>query len=429
MFGAGAMSSVHEAKLFGISMKWVSLVSLTVQTSAQVFIIKWARSSSARAASGGLEYLPTTIVLFTELVKLAVSFLLVVHQEGGIRPACSAVRRRLSGSPSETLKVCVPSLLYTVQNNLMFVSLARLSAAVQQVTYQLKIFTTALLSVIILGKVLSPQRWLSLVLLIIGVSLVQWPQSATNGAPAQSIPPLGTALSPVGELEGLFREYSDAAIGFAAVLTACFTSGFASVFLEKLLKQTSASVWEKNVQLGAFGSAMALFAALWQDGDKILAHGLTQGYSWRVVFVILNNALGGLLCAAVLKYADNILRCFSTALSIILTCMLSALVLQDYEPDTRFVAGTCLAIFATFFYNLGPMFFERKSNGHVEFSQAKPNGATTNGNHKAEETDKSKPDKIEARGPRSSGRVMTPRERPGSSAENECRQRSASENK
>merc|ERR1712019_333288 len=114
---------------------------------------------------------------------------------------------------------------------------------------------------------------------------------------------------------------------------------------------------------------MALAAALWQDGPRILEAGLTQGYSWRVVCVIVNNALGGLLCAAVLKYADNILRCFSTALSIILTCMLSAWGLKEYEPDVLFVVGASFAILATFSYTLGPSYVahcsaKTSTNGH-----------------------------------------------------------------
>jgi len=137
------------------------------------------------------------------------------------------------------------------------------------------------------------------------------------------------------------------------VLAACCTSGFASVYLEKLLKQTDASIWLRNVQLGLFGSASALLVCLSQDGDRILQDGFMQGYSFRVLCVVLTNALGGLLCAAVLKYADNILRCFSTALSIIFTCILSSVALREYEPDLRFVVGATLAVAATFLYSLG----------------------------------------------------------------------------
>merc|ERR1711971_442426 len=64
-------------------------------------------------------------------------------------------------------------------------------------------------------------------------------------------------------------------------------------------------------------------------------------------------ATGGLLVAIVIKHADNLLRQFSTALSIILTSLVSALVLQEFTPDALFALGAFLAIVATFMYNFG----------------------------------------------------------------------------
>ena len=47
-----------------------------------------------------------------------------------------------------------------------------------------------------------------------------------------------------------------------------------------------------------------------------------RGYNTRVFLVIAMNAFGGLLCAVMLKYAGATHGCFSTALSIILTCVM-----------------------------------------------------------------------------------------------------------
>jgi UDP-sugar transporter A1/2/3 len=60
-----------------------------------------------------------------------------------------------------------------LQNNLLFIALSNLDAATYQVTYQLKILTTALFSVLMLGKKLDSCKWVSLVILMAGVSFVQ----------------------------------------------------------------------------------------------------------------------------------------------------------------------------------------------------------------------------------------------------------------
>ena len=71
------------------------------------------------------------------------------------------------------MKLLIPSGLYTLQNNLLYIALSNLDAATYQVTYQLKILTTALFSVLMLGMKLDSFKWISLVLLMAGVSLVQ----------------------------------------------------------------------------------------------------------------------------------------------------------------------------------------------------------------------------------------------------------------
>lgn len=39
-------------------------------------------------------------------------------------------------------------------------------------------------------------------------------------------------------------------MGLLAVLVACFSSGFAGVYFEKILKESKQSVWIRNIQLG-----------------------------------------------------------------------------------------------------------------------------------------------------------------------------------
>ncbi|PNI12793.1 SLC35A2 isoform 1, partial [Pan troglodytes] len=137
----------------------------------------------------------------------------------------------------DTLKLAVPSLIYTLQNNLQYVAISNLPAATFQVTYQLKILTTALFSVLMLNRSLSRLQWASLLLLFTGVAIVQ-AQQAGGGGPR-----------PLDQNPGA---------GLAAVVASCLSSGFAGVYFEKILKGSSGSVWLRNLQLGLFGTALGL---------------------------------------------------------------------------------------------------------------------------------------------------------------------------
>ena len=93
--------------------------------------------------------------------------------ECSVRTLNRVLRDEILNKPMETLKLAIPSGIYTLQNNLLYVALSNLDAATYQVTYQLKILTTALFSVSMLGKKLGVYQWLSLVILMAGVAFVQ----------------------------------------------------------------------------------------------------------------------------------------------------------------------------------------------------------------------------------------------------------------
>jgi UDP-sugar transporter A1/2/3 len=346
-------ASSGEPSFLGVPLKWLSLCLLTVQTSGQVLLIKWALRGAATAK---LPYLNSTLVMFAEVVKVVASLILVVVESGSLVEASACIRRHFAEQPREVAKAAVPALIYTIQNNLMFYSLDKLSAPVQQVLYQMKIITTAGLGVLMLGTALGPTKWNALFMLTGGIALVQWPRDSAQALPGEGV---------------------EGAKGFIAVLLACLTSGFAGVYIQKMLQQGTASIWMRNLQFGLFGSLMGLLVAFSRDGQAIFAGGLTQGYSVRVVLVILMNALGGLLCAAMLKYAGATLGCFSTALSIILTCVLSATVLDDFEPDALFVLGTLFSISAVLIYGLGlPAWVQRLLKSWAYAVDPYCNGAT-----------------------------------------------------
>eukprot|EP00930_Biecheleria_cincta_P040596 TRINITY_DN2780_c0_g1_i1.p1 TRINITY_DN2780_c0_g1~~TRINITY_DN2780_c0_g1_i1.p1 ORF type:complete len:408 (-),score=58.16 TRINITY_DN2780_c0_g1_i1:252-1475(-) len=317
----------EEPTCYGVPMSWVSLIVLTGQNSLGVLTMKWARLEHLK-----VPYLNTTCVTFTEIVKILVSLLLVIQESGSLPVAWRSLAEHFTSKPWELAKSAIPSLIYIIQNNLMLYSLELLSAPVQQVLYQMKILTTAGLGVLMLGKKLTATQWLSLVILCVGIALVEWPRQSADHVEVLN---------------------SNSMIGFAVVLLMCLTSGFAAVFIQKMLQQSSCSIWMRNVQFGLFGAVFSFCIAMYRDGAKIRQEGFVQGYSLRAVTVIFMNAWGGIAAAVMLKYAGATLGCFSTALSIILTSVLSEILLQDFVADLLFSVGTVMAIGSTLLYGLG----------------------------------------------------------------------------
>uniref|UniRef100_A0A6I8N287 Solute carrier family 35 member A3 n=1 Tax=Ornithorhynchus anatinus TaxID=9258 RepID=A0A6I8N287_ORNAN len=256
-------------------------------------------------------------------------------RECSLRTLNRVLHDEILNKPMETLKLAIPSGIYTLQNNLLYVALSNLDAATYQVTYQLKILTTALFSVSMLSKKLGVYQWLSLVILMTGVAFVQWPSDSQ---------------------EVVSKELSAGSqfVGLMAVLTACFSSGFAGVYFEKILKETKQSVWIRNIQLGFFGSIFGLLGVYIYDGELVSKNGFFQGYNKLTWIVVVLQALGGLVIAAVIKYADNILKGFATSLSIILSTLISYFWLQDFVPTSVFFFGAVLVIAATFLYGYVP---------------------------------------------------------------------------
>lgn len=280
--------------------------------------------------------------------------------------------RRSVFSP-DCYKLAVPAILYVIQNNLQYVAASNLDVATFQVTYQMKILTTAFFSVLLLRRRLNRSKWIALVLLAIGVGVVQL---QTTSAPAHAA---AAAVESAAASDHALRDVSpdvtedtplisdkplleDMAMhpfkGFMAVTLACLTSGLAGVYFELILKTGSggnSDLWVRNTQLSLFSLIPALV--------PILFTGHTAGMSWIqnvaskfahfngwAVGTVLTQTFGGLITAIVIRYSDNIMKGFATSLSIIIS-FLASVVLFAYPITTSFVTGAGIVLLATWMYN------------------------------------------------------------------------------
>lgn len=305
----------------------------------------------------GKRYFTSTAVFLNEVIKLAISLAMALYETSSSSPSSTptmSLFRSLSGAvfTGDSWKLAIPAILYTLQNSLQYVAVSNLDAATFQVTYQLKILTTALFSVTMLGRSLSVRKWVSLVLLMVGVGIVQLPSGATDPAKMkevharyalpQSIKQLAgmggrAAAQLVGRsasatYEGVQHDETahhpqmNGSLGLAAVIIACCISGLAGVYFEKVLKDgnATASLWVRNVQLSFYSLFPAFFlGVVFKDGADIARDGFFTGYNPVVWTAITFQALGGIVVALVVNYADNIAKNFATSISIVISFVAS----------------------------------------------------------------------------------------------------------
>ena len=226
-----------------------------------------------------------------------------------------------------------------------------------------QILTTATFSVALLRRPLGFKRWISLVVLTLGVCVVSLPAtSSSEGSDSiilrdttdqffpRSLHELGQASPelysphppPAHRLsrrsatyEGITEDLippepqMSYSAGVTAVLVAAAVSGLTGVYFEKLLKQgpTQASVWIRNVQLSFYSLIAALLGGvIWQDGEGIREHGFFEGYNWVVWTAVGLQAAGGLVASLVIRDADNIVKNFATSISIVISMLVSVVI-------------------------------------------------------------------------------------------------------
>ncbi|KAI0759489.1 nucleotide-sugar transporter-domain-containing protein [Irpex lacteus] len=344
-------------RICGLPLKYISLVTLAVQNAALSIVMHYSRVSIPASEA----YSPATAVFLNELLKGSISFVVALYRVvqasdaagRGVVEVWAAFRRVCKEIFSnDCWKLSIPALLYVIQNSLQFVAVSNLPVATFQVTYQMKILTTAAFSVALLRKRLSSTKWLALLFLAIGVAIVQiqsinvdagHQHKSEVGSEHEIPPPHVHVMSPLK--------------GFGAVTAACFTSGLAGVYFEMVLKGSKADLWVRNVQLSLFSLIPAALPIFWESAyphtPAAILSGLFHnfgGWAWATVSI---QVLGGLITALVIKYSDNIMKGFATSLSIVLS-FLASVALFGFGITPSFVVGSITVLLATWMYNQPP---------------------------------------------------------------------------
>ncbi|KAI4220191.1 MAG: hypothetical protein L6R36_007798 [Xanthoria steineri] len=371
---------MSPATWMGYSLYYVSLTTLVVQNSILILILHHSR---VMPLVGGHRYLPSTAVFLCEVLKLTICTTLALYDMSRTMSPSTPVTSLFGGLVAavftgDSWKLAIPASLYVLQNTLQYFAISNLDTATFQVTYQFKILPTALFSVILLRRRITPRQWFALLLLMIGVAVVQKPAADSASIPPLKDPYIGyhfpwslagfrgtgtPAMAPLSkrsatyegiqEDDALEHPRADASMGIAAALMGCVVSSMASVYFERILKDAihPVSLWVRNVQLSFYSMFPALFIGVfYMDGEKIARDGFFAGYNWAVWSTLFLQALGGMVVSLCVKHADNISKSFAMSISILIS-LCASVIFFDFKVTTNFVLGAVIVSCATGLYS------------------------------------------------------------------------------
>ncbi|CAN6483151.1 unnamed protein product [Victoria cruziana] len=304
---------------------------------------------------GGFKFSPISVNFLTEATKVLFAVVMLLfqsrHQKVGERPLLS-VSTFVQAARNNVL-LAVPALLYAINNYLKFIMQLYFNPATVKMLSNLKVLVIAILLKIIMKRRFSVIQWEALALLLIGISVNQ----------LRSLPEGTTALGlPV-------------ATG-AYLYTTIFVTvpSMASVFNEYALKsQFDTSIYLQNLFLYGYG---AIFNFLGILGMAVFKgpnnFNILQGHSKATMLLICNNAAQGILSSFFFKYADTILKKYSSTVATIFTGIASA-ALFGHTLTVNFMLGISIVFISMhqFFSPLSKV--KEEQNGAVEIMEVQKN--------------------------------------------------------
>lgn len=343
------------------NFKLLSLLALTLQNSILILLIKYTKSQPS-------SHFPSSLAIcYVELIKFLICFFAELNKRGKMMAiGGSNIDNYYYKSPYlllrsywldiyhnkwEMIKISIPALLYSIQNNLSYIAISNLNPVAYQVIYQMKILTTALFAYLLLGKKLSNRQLVSIFILMTGIVFVQlsgyFSINSPNSPNSHSSP-----SSPISSYQSL--PSGNPWYGFMILMINSTTSGFTGIFLERLTCTfgRKRSLWMQTGEFAIFGFIFSLlFTIFSSEWSEIVKNGPFYGFcNIPSCLILLLQACGGLIVAYVIKYADNILKAFSTSISIILSSLLSKILFGE-RYEWPFLMGTFMVITAVYLYS------------------------------------------------------------------------------
>ncbi|THU68865.1 hypothetical protein C4D60_Mb08t08370 [Musa balbisiana] len=282
---------------------------------------------------GGFKFSPISVNFLTEGTKVLFAIMMLLfqsrRQKVGERPLLSV--SNFVQAARNNILLAVPAFLYAINNYLKFIMQLYFNPATVEM--------------------LSNLKWEALALLLIGISVNQ----------LRSLPE-GTMVLGLPVATGAY------------MYTLIFVTvpSLASVYNEYALKsQFETSIYLQNLFLYGYGAIFNFIAII---GTAVLkgtsSFHILEGHSKATMFLICNNAAQGILSSFFFKYADTILKKYSSTVATIFTGIASA-ALFGHTLTMNFVLGISIVFISMhqFFSPLAKV-KDETPNGDLEMRDA-----------------------------------------------------------
>ncbi|KAF3679558.1 CMP-sialic acid transporter 2 [Capsicum chinense] len=305
---------------------------------------------------GKFKFSPVSVNFLTEATKVVFAIIMLLiqarHQKVGEKPLLS-ISTFVQAARNNVL-LAVPALLYAINNYLKFIMQLYFNPATVKMLSNLKVLVIAMLLKLIMKRRFSVIQWEALALLLIGISINQL-RSLPEGATSLALPVT--------------------TIAYIYTLVFVTVPSMASVFNEYALKsQYDTSIYLQNLFLYGYGAIFNFLAIL---GIAVFkgpgSLDIFQGHSKATMLLIVNNAAQGILSSFFFKYADTILKKYSSTVATIFTGIASAL-LFGHRLTANFLLGISVVFISMhqFFSPLAKV-KDDQQNGSLELIDAREN--------------------------------------------------------
>ena len=287
------------------------LALLVLQNTSLRLVMKHARTVSPNFSA-------TAAVFCCEVLKFSVAIAVLARVRRSLTVALVEVLNY-----RELIPMLVPAALYLLADRLHHVSTRRLDVAAFQVLSQSKVLTAALFGKVFRGRDYSSRQWLCLCAIAGGIAICQ-------------LADIGVDTVPMPDL-----------LGVATVMTTSLLGAAAGTYIEATLQRGSGDgvLWKRAAQMAANGCLIAAGPASRSNLD---------GFVFSAWMVVALNAAGGLLVAAAMRYADNVLKTLAASLSIVVSTIAATIFLSAPAPSSRFAFGGLIVVGSIYVYGTAP---------------------------------------------------------------------------